>query len=361
MMIGCVEKVIALIRQTGLAAVFALIVGVCPAPAIAQAKGSVEARLERIERLVESGSLLKMLQSLESLESELRNLRGEIELQTHQLGQLRQRQRELYLDTDSRLARVESGGAVAAGAASGDSRSATSTSVLPSRVTVPAVANATAQPVQTSGAAVGVGLSQGAAPVATTGGAMPTTPPEPSATTAGGQPAASPTSTGIRTPSVTPSLAAGTTAPGTSVGAASVQPAQVVAAAPSDPVLEQQAYKGAFAQLKSGDYDSAIEAFLGFLAAYPVSEFADNAQYWLGETYYVTRRFEAALAEFQQLMAGHPKSQKLTHAMLKIGYIHDELGQPQEAKRILVELTERFPKTTAAGLARKRLQRLRSQ
>ena len=81
----------------------------------------------------------------------------------------------------------------------------------------------------------------------------------------------------------------------------------------------------------------------------------DNAQYWLGETYYITRRFEQAVQEFQRLVSMHPTSGKLTHAMLKIGYAHDELGNKAEAERVLGELIERHPQSAAAGLARKRL------
>ena len=75
----------------------------------------------------------------------------------------------------------------------------------------------------------------------------------------------------------------------------------------------------------------------------------------------MTRRFDEALGEFQRLVAQHPDSQKLTHAMLKIGYIHDEQGRPGDARKVLTQLTERFPKTTAASLARKRLKRLGGQ
>ena len=56
----------------------------------------------------------------------------------------------------------------------------------------------------------------------------------------------------------------------------------------------------------------------------------------------------------------YPDSQKLTHALLKIGYIHAELGQREEAERVLNDLIQRYPESTAAGLARKRLQRIRS-
>jgi len=60
-------------------------------------------------------------------------------------------------------------------------------------------------------------------------------------------------------------------------------------------------------------------------------------------------------------LSAHPTSQKLTHALLKIGYSHDELGNLEEAERVLSELIERHPQSAAAGLARKRLTSIRRQ
>ena len=50
--------------------------------------GTLQQRVERLERLLGSDALLQMLQAVEALENEMRQLRGEIELQTHTLNQL---------------------------------------------------------------------------------------------------------------------------------------------------------------------------------------------------------------------------------------------------------------------------------
>ena len=126
-----------------------------------------------------------------------------------------------------------------------------------------------------------------------------------------------------------------------------------------DPFAEQQAYQTAFDLLKSGRYEDAAGAFMQFIADFPAGSYADNARYWLGETYYITRRFEPALQEFERLVSMHPDSSKLTHALLKIGYAHDELGNEAEAERVLGDLIARYPQSAAAGLARKRLVSIR--
>ena len=145
----------------------------------------------------------------------------------------------------------------------------------------------------------------------------------------------------------TPSLAA--------AGAASAP----VSAAPQPG--EKEAYQGAFDTLKEGRYKEAKVEFAAFLAKYPNSSFAGNAQYWLGEAHYVTRNFEQGVVEFKKVLNGFPGSNKVPDAMLKLGYTYYELKQYPQAKTILQELRTRFPNETAARLATKRLDRIRKE
>ena len=62
----------------------------------------LDERLKRIERLLGSESLLKLFDEVESLGTEVRELRGQLEVMSHTINQLKERQRELYLDTDQR-------------------------------------------------------------------------------------------------------------------------------------------------------------------------------------------------------------------------------------------------------------------
>ncbi len=270
-----------------------------PAVALSQTTASLEQRVAKMERMLDSGTLLRLLQSVEELKAEVRELRGQLEQQQHSLSQMTDRQRELYLDVDRRLQRMEASGAVVGAAAA----SAGPGSAPPAGTSAPA------------------GSTVGSTPAASTSGAAAVGVAAAGAATQAGTPQAVPTST--------------------------------------DPLKEQQAYQSAFNLLKAGRYDQAAKSFQKFLGEYPTGKFADNAQYWLGESYYVTRNFANALREFNTLVNDHPDSQKVTHALLKIGYIHDELGQKQKAREILTELTNDYPQSTAAGLAAKRLERMR--
>ena len=68
----------------------------------------------------------------------------------------------------------------------------------------------------------------------------------------------------------------------------------------------ETAYREAFALLKAGSYEEAIAAYRVFIEQYPSSQYADNAQYWLGESFYVMRQFDPAIAEYQQLVQAFP-------------------------------------------------------
>lgn len=67
----------------------------------------LEARVARLERQMESQALVEMATRLDRLEQEVQSLRGQVEEQSQAIAELRQRQRDLYLDIDRRLSRLE--------------------------------------------------------------------------------------------------------------------------------------------------------------------------------------------------------------------------------------------------------------
>jgi len=66
-----------------------------------------------------------------------------------------------------------------------------------------------------------------------------------------------------------------------------------VAPLPANSTPEKQ-YEHAFELLRQSDYDKAEKAFSDFLAKNKSHQLAGNAQYWLGETYYVRNKFQDA-------------------------------------------------------------------
>ncbi|MGH8566076.1 MAG: tol-pal system protein YbgF [Gammaproteobacteria bacterium] len=289
----------------GILALLLVLPGVVAGQDYAPGAGSVEGRLARVERLLDNRGLLDLLGEVEKLNREVRRLRGEMEVQRHGTDRQSARQEQLYKDMEARLEAIERS---TARSPTTDAAAEVPAAVAPTAPATPTVANLPAP-----------GAEPGAA--------------RPADESVRGAP-----------PDIGDDPARGSA----SLTVATVQP-------PS----EDASYRSAFDLLKIGQYDKSITAFGDFLTRFPGSPHADNAQYWLAEAYYVTHRYEPAISEYNKLVGSYPESQKLTHALLKIGYSYHELGKIPEAKRSLEGLKFRYPGTTAARLADERLQRIR--
>lgn len=121
---------------------------------------------------------------------------------------------------------------------------------------------------------------------------------------------------------------------------------------------ERAAYAQAFDALKASDYPAAIAGFQQFLATFPQGELADNAQYWLGEAYYVMRDYQNAAVAFNAVVRQWPASRKVPDALVKLGFSQHELKQYSAARTTLSEVMRQFPDTDAARLAGERLRRI---
>ncbi len=270
------------------------------APSVTPAPLTIKARVERLERLVNSQGLVDILLRLDNLQKDVQNIQGENEVQTHKLDELRKRQRDLYIDIDRRLLQLERKQTTQSAVAVG----------TPPPAPLSAAGKVTAVTSISSGKSVSRLLS---APVA------------------GGKP------TSITRP--------------------------VVAAKAGVPKArhktEQEAYQKAFNLLRQLRYDKAGLAFRSFIQKYPDGRYAHIAQYWLAESSYAQRNFKAAIADYQKLIDDFPGSPKRAEAMLKIGYSYYELKDYPKAEAMLERLLTSYPRTTEAGQAQNLLQKIK--
>ncbi|MDE2150249.1 MAG: tol-pal system protein YbgF [Gammaproteobacteria bacterium] len=120
---------------------------------------------------------------------------------------------------------------------------------------------------------------------------------------------------------------------------------------------EESLYLSNFNQLKAGNLDAAIKGFRDQLARYPQGNEADNAWYWLGESYYVQRAFQKALDSFNALVTNFPVSPKVPDALLETGRVYKDSKRPQQARTVWQQLIQRYPNSDAATSARQLLAR----
>ncbi|VXB75742.1 Cell division coordinator CpoB [Pseudomonas sp. 8AS] len=146
-------------------------------------------------------------------------------------------------------------------------------------------------------------------------------------------------------------------------GAAPTAPAQQAPAAPAgnepaDPAKEKLYYDAAFDLIKAKDFDKASQAFGAFLRKYPNSQYAGNAQYWLGEVNLAKGDLQGAGKAFAQVSVTYPTHAKVPDSLFKLADVEQRLGNTEKAKGILRQLIAQFPGSSAAQLAQRDLQRL---
>lgn len=148
-------------------------------------------------------------------------------------------------------------------------------------------------------------------------------------------------------------------------GAASAGPAAAAGQAqapasngPADPEKEKLFYDAAFDLIKAKDFAKASQAFSAFVRKYPNSQYAGNAQYWLGEVNLAQGDLQGAGQAFAQVSQSYPQHAKVPDSLFKLADVEMRLGNADKAKGILQEVIAKYPGSSAAQLAQRDLQRM---
>ena len=110
---------------------------------------------------------------------------------------------------------------------------------------------------------------------------------------------------------------------------------------PKGTVMEH--YNYAYGLIRKKEYKKAEMAFTEFLLKYPKDKLAGNAQFWLGQTYYVRKMYDEASRAFINGYEKYPKSAKVPSFLLKIGMSLGATGDKDYACGALSELQSSYP------------------
>ncbi|VBB69533.1 TPR repeat containing exported protein; Putative periplasmic protein contains a protein prenylyltransferase domain [invertebrate metagenome] len=105
----------------------------------------------------------------------------------------------------------------------------------------------------------------------------------------------------------------------------------------------KERYEAISTLLSLGDYATAEQALLAFLEAYPSNPLTSNAQYWLGETYYMRGDFRQAAIAFAKGYQKYARSSQSPAHVLKLGMALAQLGQTKSACSTFTRLATEFP------------------
>ena len=114
-------------------------------------------------------------------------------------------------------------------------------------------------------------------------------------------------------------------------------------------------YKNAKQTYARKDFTAAREKFRAFLAVYPKGELSDNAQFWIGESFYSEKDYEKAIIAYDDVLKKFPKGDKVPSALLKQALCWLELGDKTFARSLLKRVIKEHPRTQQAKIAKEKL------
>ena len=121
---------------------------------------------------------------------------------------------------------------------------------------------------------------------------------------------------------------------------------------------EYAAYSEAMGALNRADYTRLRDNLTRFLQDYPQGDYADDANYWVAESYYAEGDLEQATSYFTQLIENYGDSEKREPALLKIAYIRLNKEQWEDARKILERLKNEAKDEQVRELAIEQLEQL---
>ena len=110
--------------------------------------------------------------------------------------------------------------------------------------------------------------------------------------------------------------------------------------------------------MRLNHFGHALNQNFGVLTIFHTHNYADNAIYWMGESYYDRGLWRKALQTFQQVIQNYPLENKVPDAMLKLGLCQKQLNNIRQAREILLQVAELYPKSPVARIAQDRLKTL---
>ena len=120
-------------------------------------------------------------------------------------------------------------------------------------------------------------------------------------------------------------------------------------------ISPQDIYKAGLNAIKGGKTKEARGKFKQYLREYPEGPLANNAQFWIGESYYDEKNYERAILEFEDVIKKYPQGGKVPSALLKQGMSFDRLKNSKTAQALYKKLVKSYPKSDEAKTAKKKI------
>ncbi|MFI5364681.1 MAG: tol-pal system protein YbgF [Candidatus Binatia bacterium] len=117
-------------------------------------------------------------------------------------------------------------------------------------------------------------------------------------------------------------------------------------------------YREGLGLIRQGQCNQAVPKLRDFIRKNPKSDFADDAQYWIGSCYYGQHDYNRAILELNEVLLKYPKADKVPAALLMLADAFADSGDKIDARLILQKLVSDHPKSDEAERGRQKLQSL---
>lgn len=122
---------------------------------------------------------------------------------------------------------------------------------------------------------------------------------------------------------------------------------------------ENTLYEKTLAIYHEEKYKEAVAGFETFLKTYPKSKLADNAQFWIGESYLSLKQHDQAIVAFQDVIEKYPNGNKVPNAMLKQALSFHEIKDTISSRAILKKIIKKYPNSSESKIAEAKLKTIK--
>jgi tol-pal system protein YbgF len=145
-------------------------------------------------------------------------------------------------------------------------------------------------------------------------------------------------------------------APGSAMPAAGTAPSVTLAPGMSP----QRLYDSAQSDFTMGQWQLCIEGFETYLRDFGRTDYADDAQFYIGECRSGLKQPNEAIDAYNRVISNHPRGDRVPDAYFKRGVLLSEMGQLDRARESFEALIKQYPETDLARLAKQHLDRLKT-
>jgi tol-pal system protein YbgF len=133
------------------------------------------------------------------------------------------------------------------------------------------------------------------------------------------------------------------------------------AALPTVPVgtSPNRLWESAMADYSASQWNLAIQGFESYLRTFPTYDKADDAQVYIGHSYFGDGKFDKAIEAYDKAIRAYPSADAIPDAYYRKGVALANLMQTDEAQQTWDALIATFPTSDAAVLAKQRIDQLK--